>query len=31
MIIVKNGWFINNGIYYIGRFGIFYSIGMKGL
>jgi microbial collagenase len=27
----KNGWLINNGIYYIGRLGTFHSTGTKGL
>ena len=29
-ITEKNGWLINNGIYYTGRLGIFHSTGTKG-
>ena len=27
----KNGWLINNGIYYTGKLGTFHSTGTKGL
>ena len=30
-VTAKNGWLINNGIYYTGRLGTFHSTGTKGL